>query len=552
MNLQGSAMNGMTLKNALCRVRGPWGCVIALAVFWVCILRNAELPGLYMDAINPDYLVARWLNPGLANPVWVMPGPSLPLLGNLYHGTQTMFIGLLTYGVLGTSVVSARVAQAIFGAAIVLLTWLILRRAAKRPLLAMVVATALATDMAFIGSFRTQAYIILAGQAWMMLALYLAMRSSQQEQPSPWSSLLSGVSMGLAVYGYFVFLFFLLPIAALAILGGGRNGAGRRACLWALGFVIGMLPYVIGYVWLAVDVGGIGPFVEWMRGALAGLKPTSGSSSYLAGLASAVQNARLGLTGSGNEIMMIGESVSSGFAILRVGMTLLATAVCLVGAWLDWRRTPREARLLAAFAMLPLVYVLAAAWFGSRLWVHHFTVLVAVEYLTVGMAAAWLGGQGGKLRWQQWTGAVLAVVLLVVNVVQQNRVHAQLVRTGGVGMSTDALPALARAALTEKNSSVWFFPDWGFFMPFMFLTGNQVPYENELTADSLRRHLGGRRGVRVAFWKEEDQQRHRKLLEANGIGDIRLYRMDRRDGQPALYVLSGQETGATITRSVQD
>lgn len=514
-----------------------WG--VALAVFWLCVLRNVELPGLYMDAVNPDYLFARWLNPQLHNPVWTIPTGPVPLLGNLYHGMQTLYVGVLTYGLLGTSVVSVRVTHALYGSLIVLLAWLILRRVSGRPVLATALATALATDMAFIGSFRTQAYIILAGQVWMMLALWLAVRSAQEPAPSRWLLLLSGMGMGLAVYGYFVFLFFLPPVAALAVLGPGRQGMGRRLLAWGAGFGVGMLPYVIGYVELAVALGGMGPLIEWIRKVLGILGPTVGRETYGEGLGHVLGYALWGLAGLGNEHMVIGEAVSFPLAGWRAGCMALAGAVCLLGAWWEWKERPRLARVLLAGAALPAAYIGLAAGFGSRLDVHHFTVLVAVGYVLLGLGACWLALRLPQGRWLSGVAAVLAAALLLLNIAQQNRVHARLVATGGVGMSTDALPALARTALTERAHAVWFFPEWGFFMPFAFLTANQVPYENELTGATLGRHAVSGKEVRVAFWTEENQPMYREVLEQAGIRNIELRRMYRRDGQVALYVLAG-------------
>lgn len=514
-----------------------WG--IALVVFWLCVLRNVELPGLYMDAVNPDYLFARWLNPQLHNPVWVLSTGPVPLLGNLYHGMQTLYVGVLAYGLLGTSVVSVRVTHALYGSLIVLLAWLILRRVSGRPGMATVLATALATDMAFIGSFRTQAYIILAGQVWMMLALWLAVRSVQEQAPSRWLLPLSGMGMGLAAYGYFVFLFFLPPVAALAVLGPGRQGMGRRLLAWGAGFVVGMLPYVVGYTELMVAVGGVGPMVEWMRNVLGVLRPTVGRETYGEGLGHVLGYARWGLAGLGNEHMMIGEAVSLSLAGWRAGCVVLAGAVCLLGAWWEWKERPRLARVLLAGAALPVAYTGLAAGFGSRLDVHHFTVLVAVGYLLLGLAGCWLALRLPQGRWPGAVAAVLVAALLLSNVVQQNRVHARLVATGGVGMSTDALPALARTALAERERAAWFFPEWGFFMPFAFLTANQVPYEIELTVAALERLAPSGKQVRVAFWQEASQRMYREVLEQAGIRDIALRRMLRRDGQAALYVLEG-------------
>lgn len=523
----------------LSRRLGAWGWLVALAVFWLCVLRNVELPGLYMDAINPDYLFARWWNPELKNPVWVLPTGPVPLLGNLYHGMQTLYVGALAYGLLGTSVVSVRATHAMYGSLIVLLIWLILRRVSGRPMLATVLAVSLATDMAFIGSFRTQAYIILAGQVWMLLALWLALRSMQDAKLSCWPLLLSGMGMGLAAYGYFVLLFFVPPVAALATLGPGRQKMGQRLLLWCAGFVAGMLPYVVGYIELLVALGGVAPLVDWMRNTLGTLKPTVGRESYWVGLGHVLDFARWGLVGLGNEYIMLNELVSAPLVAWRAVCVAIAGAVCLFGSWLEWRTRPGLAKALLACAALPVIYIGLAAGFGSRLGVHHFMVLVALGYLLLGLAVYWLALRLPHERGWRVVSVLLAAVLLVVNIAQQNRVQGRLVATGGVGMSTDALTALARTALTEREHAVWFFPEWGFFMPFAFLTANQVLYENELTVVALKRLVVSGKDVRVAFWQEDQQAIYRGVLEQADIRDIQLHRMYRRDGQVALYVLSG-------------
>src|SRR5690606_18576657 len=525
-------------------VCSPAAYAIVLVVFWACAMRNLEAPGLYMDAINPDYLVARWLNPELQNMAWVLPGPRLPLRGNLYHGTQTMWIGLLTYGLLGTSVASARITHALFGAVIVMFVCLILRRTTRRPWLALVVSAALATDMAFLGSFRTQAYIILAGEMWLMAAFYLAIRTAQSDAPRHGLVLLSGVATGLAAYGYFIFLFFALPVAALAILGPGRTSAMRRAAWWGAGFAIGMLPYVIGYVLLGVAEGGWGPFVEWMRRALAGLKPTDGSPSYLEGMVAAFRNSRLALTGAGNEIMMNGgASIDSTWAKWRLLFVTLAGLVCLGAGVSNWNSDRRFAKVLLASVGLPMAFLAIAAWFGSRMWAHHFTSLIAIGYVLVGLAA---GGaltrvrSGMPARIAAGVFVLGAVLWLSGNMVQQNRVHARLAATGGAGLSTDALSVMAREALSERTETVWCFPDWGFFMPFVFLTGNQVSYEIEASPAALERHRGSRQQVKLAFWKEADREQYETFLRENGVQEVSHRVLTTRDGQPAVHLLVGR------------
>lgn len=59
--------------------------LIPLLLFAVLVSWNIELAGLYMDAVNPDYLVMRYLKPrGVSLPYCSVH----PLMPSLYHGQQ--------------------------------------------------------------------------------------------------------------------------------------------------------------------------------------------------------------------------------------------------------------------------------------------------------------------------------------------------------------------------------------------------------------------------------------------------------------------------------
>lgn len=518
----------------------PAVAMLALVLlFWACALRQVELPGLYMDAINPDYLAARWLHPDLRNTVWTMPGPSLPILGNLYHGTQNLYVGLLTYGVLGTGVTAARISHALFGCAIVLLVFLVARRLTGRPLVALMAAAGLATDMAFIGSFRTQSYIIMGGQAWMFGGLMLAVLAARAPRPTAWL-IASGACMGMAVYGYFVHLFYAPVVAAAAIFASGRGGAAGRSLDWSVGFALGLLPYAVGYCWAMVSLGGWTPFVEWLQQALASVKPMGDESSYLAGLSISLRNLRLAMGGLGNEMMMTGGAVSGGMDAVRLALLAVASLACGAAAALRWSTDRTQAWQWTCVALLAPGYLLVAGMFGERLWVHHFTVLVAVGYLALAVALGALAAWLPRPRVRVAAGVAIACVLLVANLHQQNRVFAALAATGGAGKSTEMLEMLARSALAERHSAVYYFPEWGFFMPFAFLTGNQVKYELNFTPDTINRYYGLHDELRVAFWHAKDRARYEDLLRGNGIEGITLYTFAQRDGRPAFYLLAGR------------
>lgn len=520
-------------------------CLLLVLLYGISAMRQVELPGLYMDAINPDFLVAQTLDGHIHNPVWRMPGPSMPVLGGIYYGAQTYYLGLGVFAVLGESVVSARIAHALLGLSIVLLLYLLVRRATSNPMLALLAGAGLATDIAFIASFRSQNYIVLGGEIWLLASLLLLLDGAGGRR-GRWTLLASGVCMGLAAYGYFVHLFFAPVLLALALFWRESDSLRTRVALWGGGFIVGMLPYVLGYGLALIATGGPGPFLAWLRGTLVQLHPLGESTGYLDGLTVSLRNARLALHGSGNDLMLLGESlVPDGIHAWLVAI-LLATLVCIIGLARKWRDGLRGQQGYKWLAVLPVCYLLVAGIFGARLWVHHFSVLVALAYLTLALAVHQLLGlvranETHKRRLASGIAvAVLGVLVLGANFAQQNRFFARLEQTGGVGMATNASTALAESALAERDRAVYLFPEWGFFMPFAFLTGNRVHYELEASEGALAAHRGLRDQVRLAFWNGRDAPRYRQTLSRLGAQDLRLYTFTRRDGKPAFFLWGGR------------
>ena len=72
--------------------------LIALGLFQVY---RCEYPGLYLDSVNPDYLAVQILFPQIQNPSMIMPQTGFPMLGQLYHGTVTVWLQLLLIGLSG-------------------------------------------------------------------------------------------------------------------------------------------------------------------------------------------------------------------------------------------------------------------------------------------------------------------------------------------------------------------------------------------------------------------------------------------------------------------
>ncbi|MCP3728753.1 glycosyltransferase family 39 protein [Paraburkholderia sp. CNPSo 3272] len=515
---------------------------ILLAIFWVGVLRHIQVPGLYMDAVNPDYLAARTLEPEIHNPAWIIPTKWFPILGNLYHGVQTYYLAIPIDAVFGMNIVSVRLGQALFGAVIVALSFAIVIRITGNRLLAFVAAAGLATDIAFIASFRTQNYIILAGEVWLFFSI-LCLLKPGLGRSTAWRPFLSGVCFGLAAYGYFVFLFF--GPAMLWLAGSTATGKSKRdLAIWIGGVVVGMLPYVAGYASLIVALGGVPNAIAWVQAALHNLSPFSSQLSIWGDVINAGRLSQYAMTNTSNELMLLGGGLHATWPNLRLA-GMIVVLLCGLATALTFERASGASRQTSALLIaLPIVYIFAASPLGTRLWAHHFSVLIPLGYLSGAIAANALMSRknDGLQKLAKVTSKVVyavGIVVLCLNVRQQNHFYSQLEETGGVGMATSALTSLANEARPLKTSVVYVFPDWGFFMSFALLTNNQVPYALELSPYVISQYRQTANEIRVAFWKEVDVQKYSALLSQYGIHNLQVETFRRNDGAPAFYLLRG-------------
>ena len=162
-------------------VPGPWQrwwpFAIVVLAYGVVALQQIHLPGVYMDAVNPDYMAVRLLNPRHEQVLpWLLPGNYLdgryPILISFYHGSQQMWLGLPFFWLFGTTVTGLRLTHAMFALGVLAAMYAFLGRNGLKPWQAVLACAALAIDPSFSYAFRTQSYITLAPIAWLFLCLF--------------------------------------------------------------------------------------------------------------------------------------------------------------------------------------------------------------------------------------------------------------------------------------------------------------------------------------------------------------------------------------------
>jgi hypothetical protein len=502
----------------------PLAVACVLIVYAFAASRQIALPGVYMDAVNPDYLVAKVLNRSHAEPLiaWVLPGNYLanrfPILVSLYHGLQQFWIGLPLYALFGMSVVGIRLTHMAFAIGVLVGVLLLLWRAHAPIWVVAICGIALAVDPAFIFAFRTQSYITMSPVAWLLLSIAMLAGDPRTETPLR-HFVASGVSFGFAVLGYFVYAFYLpamLPwIVSLQQPRDAPHAARRRRATlaWLLGVGFGCAYYVLGYALAARKVGGGWPgFVAYIGDSTTRLNAFSTQLPLVDRIGAAASFVEAVFTNGWHHQLMFGVPPPPSSDALK--MTLLVALPVLLLAFAEARR--RSTGLLRLAVGLPACFFAVSLAFGERLGGHHYMSFLPLAYVALALGLVALRGDM-KFPSGIVDGASVAcfAALAAINVAATHRELATLDRTGGVGLYSDAIDHLAVELAALSPKPLVYFPDWGLSMPVILITGGTVPASAILDPVDARRRLChgqdvaiaivGGDGSRFASWTREFQ-----------------------------------------------
>ena len=510
-------------------------------VLWMtAALTRIDLPGIYMDAVNPDYLIVRFLNPdAISLPAWLMPGNLLfdrfPVIIQIYHGALTYYAGLPFYAAFGTGVLGIRLANLAFGLMVLMAAGTFLRAFQVRTLIASLCLAALALDPGFLFSFRTQFYITLLPIAAILLSAALV--QAKGESPTRRTALCAGLLAGVACYGYFIHAFFVPAVFILALWRWYRPpGFTRLIACWLAGFSIGVLPYAAGFLLTMVSTGGPGGLINYMSATVSSLGVQSSTltcwarGKYFANLLTWT------ISDVGPQAMMLGKTVAPVFSeyktIALLGFPALAITLGIAN------RKHRETGLLFLAGIISGFFILVMC-FGNRLWLHHAAPLLPVLYLALALSLERFCHlfPPHAPKSAAVMAAVIAGLFLIFNIAACRAVFLELAKTGGVGLSSNAISRYAEDSLRDPSSVHRFFPDWGVFMSFVMITHGQKPFSTDFSPQSAKKFLCAGQDAEVAAVAGQSENRFADWIKSVDWGEPARKDYNQRDGKPVLQIL---------------
>lgn len=478
--------------------------LVLLGLFSIGVFWNIHLPGIYIDAVNPDYLAAKIIA-GSQYINHFPPWDAFPVLGNWYHGVMHTYFGLIFFKIFGFSIFSLRIAHAVFGVGILLISHMILSKATMSRLFSMTIIGILALDPAFIFAFRTQNYITLSPLFFLLASFYLLLliRDNNDAHPSRVGRLAvaSGVLAGWSFYGYFIYIFFT-PAFVVIITHISRKfnfSALKITLFWLTGFALGAFLYFYGYAGLLVEYKGVSEVAKHASGVnITGKEVELFDRAYLS-----ILNAISPLLGDSQYRVIFSQASTSIHGAIKlialVSLTLISLLVLVV--------RKRFNVFLGYLFVLIISFYVVSLYFAARLAPHHMIPLLPLLYLAFGVALH----QAGQLLLSDVTVSIftkkialtafttMALFLGVLNLQHQGIFQKRLVETGGVGYFSDSQTLLAEEAIHNPKPAYYVFGEWGFFGSFSFLTAGKIPFNSSLDDWAISR-VPCDRDLVFVFW----------------------------------------------------
>ncbi|MDW8293511.1 MAG: hypothetical protein RML84_10510 [Anaerolineae bacterium] len=540
----------------------------SVALFLSIALRQLDLPGFYYDEaldLTPMLELMRGEAPELLRGIGAGRYPVMLLD---YMGSLGGYLTVPFFWVFGVGYVAARAQPIFFACMTILLSGWLARRWFGSAVAAVTVLL-LAAQPSFIWFSRQGISVTSVMTVFSVggaLLLDQALRDADvRPQRARAAALAAGLSLGLGLWAKFLFLRWIVALAAMgmvvgAFTGWARAGALKRLLPWVmLGFGVGAAPLLYYNV-----VGLLRDGQPWTLTLLAQslTQPTQqfgvNNLDVLNNLRKAIEDVRVFVDGS--YFWYNGVPFSNVYAV----PTLLLA--CAVGSVLAWQRAAEErGRFFALLAGLAAI-TLQGAFTVSGLWSTHHFILLPLPQLAVACAAVWLAQAiaarlpaSPPLR----VGAVVTIVvaLLIVpfsrDLWVSEQHHATLARTGGSGRFSDAVYKLARW-LDENRIARPIALDWGIERNVRVLTADRVrpveifgftPEADEGFRQRALSALQNPEHYYIVLWERfavyNRRQPFTELAHRLGLEVVEVFIAHERSGLPVYVVLQARPKSKT-------
>lgn len=565
-----------------------------LAIITLQLIKLGNYPGIYFDAINPDYQAVQLLHPLNDQPRWSF---SWPWLNQPYHGNNGIIITLLSVLVTGsTSVLQYHITYGIVAAIAVFLCYKILTNKVigVSKLWAGLGSVILISWPSVLTIIITQSYICLFGSVC-ILGGVLTFLNWLDDVKGPGKLSICYFLFGLAFYSYFNFLFFLPPLLvctvistrrygsitfddivtpllaytlgcgifivgwsqkALLMSGVDMNDTGNKVKLFLAVYILLTIAFIAffkrikgrklflvyliagGAVWLIKII----PAFEEMSTKYAIIQNTTLMEKIDAVLRdySSILTSRL----AGRPDRRLFESVT----ILNSHVLLFFVIAVFVVSVAEFLRRNHNIMWKIPAAVI-LFYLCCCIEFGTRMMQHHYVPLLFITYLgfvlcvqrlfqCIGEPGTTVCGQIADIKDVVLTIAI--VCLMTLNLFNEQKIINQIHDTGGDRFWASETTELANEAMRRRDKGIheMILLEWGFNFSFDYLTMNRIPHVvtfsiNAINKPLITKYYKNGNDIVAYYWNKKNTSVYMNILKSisKGTGTLTYKEWTDRNGR---------------------
>ena len=540
--------------------KGDWAVFVAiLAIITLQLIRLGDYPGLYFDAVNPDYIAVQLLYPQDLQTRWQI---AWPWLCQIYHGNVGIIITIISvFLTSGTGVLQYHITYGIVASIAVFLTYRILtnKTVGVPKLWAGLGSLMLISWPSLLTIIITQFYMCLFGTVCVLEGILLFLRWLNNIKKNHCSICLCYFLFGLAFYSYFNFFFFLpsLIVFTLIALRNDNRLSFDSAVTPFFAYFLGCGLYLVGWSQIAIIMNGtamtfsrsiellltvyaflVALFVFFYRRlsgriplliyfiAGAGIwaikvlpfvvKSAEGlgivqNTTFLEKIAAVFRDYSYILTGKYAEVMVLGKTVT----IFNNHVLLFFAFILFISLVVEIIFKKRDLKWKIPAAVIA-VYICGCVGLGTRMQPQHYVPMVFLTYLCFilcmqSIFEALRDSETASFRLSTKLKDIIFIIMVLstatINLLNNEKIINEIRHTGGNGYWSVEMTDLAKEAIHNRNKGLrelYIFQDWGFFAGFDYLTMNTVPYVAAIDRTVLAKYYSDGNDIVACYWKSAD------------------------------------------------
>ena len=474
-----------------------------MILFVVLSLPYFDLPGLYMDAVNPDYISEYILGNGKL-PAWIYPDNAIstlfgkpwgfPLLNSLYGTNFTAYILLLVSLVIGNGVYAVRMCHILFFVAMIYAAYRLVLSATNNKKIATLAGFLIAIEPSIIFAQRSQYYLQLFPLIFFYAAIALIISQVvKQTFLNGKQTFIAGILFGVAVGLYFIFAgYFVGVFLVVAIYMILEKKQIKKILTLVVSFVIGYLPYIYAHLSILVQKGPQN-YIETLK-SVDNYGLTDGQKGIIYNIYDFT--AEYMNLFSGNSIIhtFTGESVSQNWFVYVISVFLLVVAICsmiYVIIRIKQRNFSAIIWLIAFVDSTIIMHLFIAMLAGAALSYQHY-IMIIPNMMLISVLFFYEIYNNQKQSKQNYTiksnviGEILVCVYVVISAVNIASGYSSIARTGGIGYYSHSINTLGyylKDNVTENDVIIC--PQWGYWMGIAVITEGKSIIWNDTSLDII-------------------------------------------------------------------